>query len=670
MAPGHKLLFRWRAADVLICFGLALLIWIDFGQALDAEFLNYDDPIYVTQNPQVNGGTSWTGIVWAFSHSHAGNWHPLTTISHMLDCEFFDLHPRPHHGGNLFWHSGAAVLLFLFLRRTTANDDRNRWQSAFVAALFALHPLRCESVAWVAERKDVLSAFFLMLTLIAYSWYTRRPSLKRYFVPGVFCLCGLLSKAMLVTVPIILLLLDYWPLRRLTGWSKFPRLLTEKVPLFALVIAIGVITFIIQEHSLGSLIQLPLSWRVENAIVSYVTYLWQMVWPVGLIVFYPHPENHLRPWQVIGAASLLIGLTITALRFRISKPYLATGWLWYGVMLLPVIGLIEVGLQGHADRYTYLPQIGLYLALTWLISDLWRSFEWPKQILATSGGITVLLLSLCSWKQTSYWHDSRTLWSHALALTPQSEVAQTNLGIALMDHNQIGEAIEHFQTALDLRSGNNQPHYALTLALIHTNLGYAFARLGKVDDAMAQWREALQFQPNYPDAHYDLATILSQQGAVDDAIHEYRETLAARPDDVEAHTSLANALIEKGQLRDAVKEYEMALKIAPHSILPANNLAWILSAGPDQSLRNGLRAVELADLVEQQTQGMEPQFLRTLAAAYAECGRFPEATAAAERALQLAHNRRDTELARDIADDVGHYRDHQPLRDPGLNHTR
>src|SRR5947207_3153901 len=413
-----------RFASFYVCLALVAITWLVFGQTLRHDFVNFDDHVYVYDNPLVKGGLTINGIVGAFTHPHARNWHPLTTISHMLDCQLYGLNAGGHHFTNLALHTIAVLLLFRVLRVTTGT----LWPSAVVAALFAIHPLHVESVAWVAERKDVLSAVFFMLTLAAYTSYVRQPSLGRYLMVSVFFACGLMSKSMLVSVPVVLLLLDYWPLargQRVEGRgqrsevrgqrSEIRSLIIEKLPLFALSILCGVGTFLIQERSAGSLEQLPLGWRINNAIVSAVTYIWQMFWPTGLAVFYPHPEDRLAIWQVALALGLLIAITALAFIYRKTRPYLLVGWLWYLVMLLPVIGIVQVGLQGHADRYTYLPHIGLYVALTWLIANVFSSVRYRRAVLVAAGITALVALSACAWNQTSYWRNSEALWTRALA---------------------------------------------------------------------------------------------------------------------------------------------------------------------------------------------------------------------------------------------------------------
>lgn len=629
---------------MLVCVLLVAMVWLVFGQILGHDFINYDDRVYVAQNPQVSSGITLPGIAWAFTHAHARNWHPLTTLSHMIDCQLFDLKAGAHHFTNVLLHTLAVLLLFLVLQEMTGA----MWRNAFVAALFAIHPLRVESVAWIAERKDVLSGVFFMLTLAAYVRYVRTPTPGRYITMSILFACGLMSKPMLVTVPIILLLLDYWPLKREN--------ILEKLPLFAMSILAGVVTFLIQERATGSIAQLPFMWRVENAIVSYVVYVGQMFWPANLAVFYPHPENHLPLWEVALAGLLLIAITGLVFVLRKERPYLLVGWLWYLSILAPVIGIVQVGLQSHADRYTYLAHIGLYLAITWLIVDLARSLRYRREILATAAVIVIVAFSACAWRQTSYWRNSETLWTHTLAVTRDNDVAHMNLGLVLMERDQLDDAIAQFETALQIRSDDSHAHYDLSRALIHTNLGQALAGKGSSGEAIAHFQKAIELQPNYADAHYNLGKILSQRGDVDGAIAEWRTTLSIQPEDAEAHTSLGNAFLQKGELREAVAHYEKAVAAQMPSMFALNNLAWILSTCPDASFRDGTRAVDLARRAVKMSQEKIPAFIRTLAAAYAETGRFNEAIETAE----LARAEQDVDL----------YRSHAPIRDSSLTNAR
>src|SRR6266436_2102937 len=649
-----------------VCGAIVVLIGIVFGQTLSHDFVNYDDKTYVYGNPLVSAGLSIHGLSRALVDTQTNNWHPLTLISHMIDCQLYDLKAGGHHFTNVFLHTIAAVLLFFWLRNITGRF----WSSAFVTALFAIHPLRVESVAWIAERKDVLSAVFFFLTLGAYVRYTCARSFGRYLTMSILFACGLMSKPMLVTTPVVLLLLDYWPLKRIADGKSFRRMIVEKLPLFALSAAASIVAFALQVHSPSSVGQLPFGWRLENALVTYVTYIWQMLWPVNLAVFYPHPDDRLALWQVALAAGLLIATTWIVFTLRQNRPYLLVGWLWYLIMLLPVIGIVEVGLQGHADRYTYLPHVGLYIALAWLVSEVARSLPHRNEILAIVGGGIVIVLSACAWKQTTYWRSSETLWTHTLAVTTDNDVALTNLGTSLMDRGQLDDALSYFQSALAIRSRSEHSHYNLSLALIHDSVGNVLGRKGRLDEAIAHFRQAIAFRPDYPDAHYNLGTLLFQRHDLDGAISEWRITLSLHPNDPGTNANLGNALVQKGLLREAATHYEVALQSEPDSPVALNNLAWLLSAGPDDSLRNGARAVELARNLTRVSKQNNPFFIRTLAAAYAEAGQFDLAIETAQGASELANAQGQHSLAIQIQDETDLYRQHLPFRDRTLRNAQ
>ncbi len=602
---------------------LIAITWAVFGQTFHHQFINYDDPLYVYDNPHVRAGLSWHGIAWAFTHVHSQNWHPLTTISHMLDCQVFGLNPGAQHLVNVFWHSIAAVLLFLLLAEVTDST----WASAFVAAVFAVHPLRVESVAWIAERKDVLSGTFFVLTLLGYVHWTRRPTPARYLMMSILFACGLMSKPMLVTTPLILMLLDYWPLNRF-GKLSFAKLLIEKIPLFALSAGSVVATLWAQNFALGSTDFLPLKWRITNAIFSYFEYVRQMFWPIDLIPFYVHPENRLEIWRFAIAVVFLIAVTVIAFGRRRQNPYLIVGWLWYVVMLVPVIGIVQVGLQGHADRYTYLPQIGLYIALVWLIGDLTKTRlsrrdasakaqRTQKMILGGVGLIIVGTLSVLSAEQTIYWRDTETLWRHTLAVTPDSDVADTGLGGILFVRGQIDEAIDDYEHALRLRDGNVAAHFGLARAL---------ATERKTDPAIFHLRKALSIQPDYIAASNDLGVLLASKGEINEAIAAWRQTLSFDPDNADA----------------------------------ANSIAWVRSTAADSDLRGGKEALELAQRAIRSA-GENPTVLRTLAAAQAENGQFAAAIATCQKGEELAQRNGDRVMVESLRLCLESFRRGEPL---------
>src|SRR5215831_11152218 len=428
--------------DLLVCLGLVAVTWAVFGQTLTHDFVNFDDHVYVYENPLVIRGVSPEGIIGAFTHTHARNWHPLTTVSHMLDCQLYGLKAGGHHLTNVILHTISVVLLFLVLKQMTDG----LWQSAFVATLFAIHPLHVESVAWIAERKDVLSAVFFMLTLAAYTRYARAPSAIRYLLVALLFALGLMSKPMLVTVPFLLLLLDYWPLSRIETHRsevrrRLPTLLKEKIPFLALSTFSCIATLFAQRQGPSAIDQLPFLWRLENAFVTYVTYVWQMLWPARLAVFYPHPNDRLPLLQVTGALALLVATSLVVISLRRTKPYLVTGWLWYLGMLVPVIGVVQVGEQAHADRYTYLPQIGLYIMIAWTVGDLLvESTRLRRVLVGVIAAMAVASLGARAFGQTAYWKNSETLWNHALAVTGENDVAHNNLGFLFLRRGELDKA--------------------------------------------------------------------------------------------------------------------------------------------------------------------------------------------------------------------------------------
>jgi protein O-mannosyl-transferase len=676
--PGDRSTHRktppFSRPTVYVCVLLVSITWLVFGQTLGHDFVNFDDHVYVYDNPLVTRGISVDGIVAAFVHSHARNWHPLTTISHMLDCQLYGLKAGGHHFTNVLLHTVAVLLLFAVLREMTGA----LWRSAFVAALFAIHPLHVESVAWVAERKDVLSAVFFMLTLFAYTRYARAPSIRRYLAVTLLFALGLMSKPMLVTLPFVLLLLDYWPLRRFEKpvpvkskskigkwWDRqtIPRrLFFEKIPLLTLSAVSCAATLFVQRQSASSIDQLPFRWRANNALVACIDYIWEMFWPVRLAVFYPHPNNELSLWEVILAIGLLIAVTATALLLRKRRPYILTGWFWYLGMLVPVIGVVQVGEQAHADRYIYLPHIGLYLLTVWTATDLTASWRRRREVLGIAATTTIAALSCCAFIQTSYWKDSERLWTHALEVTSNNDVAHNNLGFLFLRRGELDKAISHFRTALNIRSGNAQTHYNLGAALIHNNLGNALVRKGFADEAIAHYQEAVTLRPDYADAHYNFGSVLLQEGRVEEAIAHWQRALAIQPFDGDVHTSLGNALLQKGLVKDAIVHYQRALEIAPQDVLARNNLALILATSSDASIRNGPKAVKLAEQAVQLSRGQNPNFFRTLAAAYAESGRFSEAIDAAERGMEIATAQGSPGLVNALEREIVLYRARTPLR--------
>jgi len=659
-----------------ICLFLVAVSLAVFGQTIRYQFVNFDDDSYVYNIPAIQSGLTVKGIAAAFINQHAHNWHPLTTISHMLDCQLYGLNAGGHHATNVVLHIIAVLLLFWVLQQMTGAT----WRSALVAALFAVHPLHVESVAWVSERKDILSAVFFFLMLHAYSRYARTPSVMRYLAVVVLFAAGLMSKPMLVSAPIILLLLDYWPLRRFEQPSlmgktkasetdkqrrKIRRLYLEKIPLFVLSAAACILTFVLQKRTAGAIPPLPFLWRIQNAFVSYVIYVWKTLWPARLAVFYPHPNDTLALWDVIFAILLLLAITAAVIVFRKQRPYLLTGWFWYLIMLIPVIGIIQVGEQGHADRYTYLPHVGLFVAVVWFSIDVATVRGSKPQVAVTTAAAVLVILALAwvAFIQTSYWRNSEALWMHALAVTSDNDVAHNNLGYLCNDRGELDNAISHFESAARIRSGKRDPHYDLGSAFVQMNLGDALARKGRSDDAMVHYDEAIRLQPDYADAYYNRGTVLFAKGRIDEAITDLTKALEMHPNDADAHTSLGNALLQKGSLREAIAQYVTALALAPEDPHSRNNLAWVLATASDSSIRDGPKAVGFAQEAVQLSGGREPLFLRTLAAAYAESGRFSEAIAVAQQAVGIANMQAKPDMAKRLNGDLVLFRGNLPLRE-------
>ena len=632
-------------------------------------FVNYDDPDYVTANFHVRAGITGEGLKWALGSRDAANWFPLTWLSHMLDCQVFGLEAGWHHLTNVLLHAVAVLLLFAFLNRATGA----RWRSAFVALIFALHPLHVESVAWVAERKDVLSACFWFLTLWCYVRYAERPGPLRYALTlAAFCL-GAMSKPMVLTLPFLLLLLDIWPLRRLAPrepGGELWRLVREKLPFFAISAAVAMVVYGAQQSAgaVKSLALVPLSLRVENAVVSYTVYILQMFWPARLAVFYPYPSRF-AGWQVGACAGVLAALSVLALRGLRRHPYIAVGWFWYLGTLVPVIGLVQAGAQAHADRYTYVPMVGLSILLAWGAGDLVLRRPRVRRslvgvALAASCGCAALTAA-----QLRYWRDSESLMRHALeATTPDNYVAQHNLGNALAsDPSRLPEAFTHLEAAVGIRPDSAEAHSDLGTALakvpgrlpqalaeyqtalrlapdsavVHNNLGYALAASGRLPQAIAEYQTALRLKPGYTEALNNLGSALARTpGRLPDAIAAFQEALRGRPGYAEAHNNLGLALAQiPGRLPDAAAEFETALRLQPDDALLHDNLANALASLPGR-LPDAIAEYESALRLQPDS----PQAHYNLAAALSKIGRTSEAIAHLQAAVGLqpgfaaAHN--------------------------------
>ena len=676
---------RWRAPAV--CLVLAAITFAVFGQTAGFSFVNYDDDKYVYENLVVAKGLTLKGALWALIYGGIGHWHPLTWLTHMADCQAYGLWAGGHHLTNVALHAVAAVLLFLALREMTGN----LWRCAFVAAVFAIHPLRVESVAWIAERKDVLSGMFFMLTLWAYGRYARQPSRGRYAAVALWYGLGLLCKNMLVTLPFVLLLLDWWPLHRVK-LAPFWGLVKEKIPLFLLSVGSCVATALVPEKVLDYQ-RVPLLERIGNAVVSYVVYLRQMVFPAGLAIPYLYPPNGQPFWKVALAFVLLAAISITVWACRKRRPYLLVGWLWYVGMLVPAIGLIQISYYARADRYTYLPGIGLVLAGTWAVGDWSLGWQHRRAVLGGLMAAGIGALMVCAWIQTGYWRNTETLWTHTLACTADNNIARLNFGHDLRKKGRLDEAITFYQKGLQTAPDN---------AASENNLGNALCAKGRVDEAITHYKKALQIKPAFAEAHFNLGKALRQQEKMDEAITHFQEAVQIEPDLVPARINLGNALLQQGKADQAVTQFERVLEIHPNDagmhlnlglcfvqmgrmdegilqdqkalqIKPAdpgiqNNLAWLLATCPKASLRNGNKAVELARQANALTGGKNPIILRTLAAACAEAGRFPEAVDTAQRASRLAEAQSNPMLAAQLQSEMKLYQAGLPFQVPAQTH--
>lgn len=762
-----------------ICALLIVSVVLVFGQTAQFEFVNFDDGIYVYNNPHVAQGLCGESIGWACTSLTGSNWHPLTWMSHMLDVQIYgQKNAGGHHATNVALHAAVVVSLFLVLWRMTGS----LWPSALVAMVFAVHPLRAESVAWVSERKDLLSGLFFMLTLAAYLGYVRHPfSWRRYLlVVAVFAL-GLTAKPMLVTLPCVLLLLDYWPLGRMPfspgadaeqaeSWGgsctatpeqqyncrpnecsggasrRLLRLAVEKIPLFALVAGSCVITSVAQQSAMVALDALPLSTRIGNALVSCVAYLGQFFYPVGLAAFYPMPLGGHSLWKIVSAAAVLIVISAAVFLCRRNRPYLLVGWLWYLGMLVPVIGLVQVGSQSMADRYTYLPQIGLTVAIVWGVAGAARGWTFRRWAYAAASVALAAVLTTAAWGQVSTWRDSETLWNHALACTERNVVAHNNLAIVLANRNQLEVAAEHCRKAVDImprqpmfrenlggvldaegktaeadaefrkvkegpilaaiehyRTALKIPASSESVASTHNNLGNALAALHRIDEAAAEYRNALKVKPAFMEAHNNLGNVLAAAGRGDDAIAEYRRALEIDPNYVEARSNLGAALAGRGRLDEAIAEFQKILELEPDNAVAHNNLgialhqqgktaaavvhwreavrldptnvhnvnrlAQALATCPDASVRDGKAAIELALWATQLSKSREAIPFDTLAAAYAEAGNFSEAVLSAKNALRLASREKNPALAESIKKKIALYEARTPFREPNRPST-
>jgi len=647
----------------LICLVLVFATLLVYLPVREHRFIGYDDPEYVTDNPIVRAGLTWAGLKWAFAGFHVSNWHPLTWLSHMLDCQLFGVEPGAHHLINVLFHAANSSLVFLLLFRMTGA----LWPAAIVAGLFAWHPLHVESVAWIAERKDVLSTFFGLLSLLAYVRYgserARAPNVaKREFG---FCLLwfalGLMAKPMLVTLPFLFLLLDYWPLKRASiGQSARPSgsnlraLILEKWPFFLLTIVSCIITFSAQRtEAVVDLEQRPMGARLANAIVSYVLYLVKAVWPIDLAIIYPLPR-HIPATAVVGSALLLVVLSWFVWRLRIRRPYLIAGWLCFLGTLVPVIGLVQVGTQAMADRYSYLPLIGIFMAVVYLARDITAEFRIKPPCAAACAAVVLVACVVVTKRQLTYWRDSIALFTHAISVTRDNDAAHIDLGVALEQEGRKEEALKHYVEAL--RINPNRAH-------AHNNLANLLLTLGKRNEAIAHYREALRLKRRAPLAHLNLGTALLETGEFEQAMEHLLEAARLAPEDSRAHLAIGKAYLRRGQGAQAMTHFREAMRRNPEDIQTPLFLARVLASDENSNVRNGPEALKLAEDVNRLTGGEQPFVLDTLAMAYAEMGRFKDAEAGARKAIDLADKAGVTNEVLEMRGRLQLYQSGQPFRE-------
>ncbi len=680
----------WLLAALLVLATIGLY-WPVTGQG----FINLDDEQYVLDNPRVTSGLTWKNAGWALGSGHAANWHPVTWLSHMADCQMFALKPWGHHLTSMLLHALNALLVFALLQPMTGAA----WRSLFVAALFAVHPLRVESVAWIAERKDVLSGFFGLLSLIVYVRYVRRIESKeqkaetggrflssslhplssvQYWLSFFLLALGLMSKPMLVTWPFVMLLLDYWPLRRFerstlnAQLSTLLRLVGEKIPFLALAAASSLVTLVVQQRggTVAAGEDLPLATRSANALISYCRYLGKLFWPSDLAIFYPYP----RGWplaKVLLAAGMIVGISVLLWAQRRRYPFLLMGWLWFCATLVPVIGLVQVGGQAIADRYAYLPSLGVLIIAVWGAYELSRHRHYGVLVASVAGSAAVLLCVVLTRHQIKHWKDSESLFRHALEAAGNNYLAHKTLADALLSKAEAGEAIGHYQQALRLRPDNAEAHNNLgnalsekgqideaighyreairlkpDRALPRNNLGNVLVRKGQVDEAIGYYQEALRLEPDYADAHCNLGIALNEKGQIDEAMRHYQEALRLKPDYALAHNNLGDALVAKGRIDEATRQYQQALRVGADEAEAHYNLANKLDEKGlvDEAMRQYQEAIRL-----------KPDYAlahNNLGIALARKGRTDEALSQFEKAIRLkvdyadAHNNLGIALAK------------------------
>jgi len=559
--------------DLLIIIGLIVATLAIYGQVIRHHFINLDDANYITENSMVTRGLSLRSIAWAFTAFYASNWHPLTWVSHMIDCQLFGLNAGGHLLVNALIHSANAALVFWFLLRATGA----RWPSAIVAALFALHPLHVESVAWAAERKDTLSTLFGLVSLIAYVRYAKSPTWKHYALVAIALALGLMAKPMLVTWPFVMLLLDYWPLQRYqdpasaTRSSEVRRLILEKIPLFIIIGLSCAITYVAQSHggAVRTFVDAPIWLRLTNALMAYAKYVWRTFWPHDLALYYPYPTVF-NVWHLIGAAVVLLGFTAFCFTESKRRPYLIVGWLWFLGTFVPVIGMVQVGGQAMADRYHYLPSIGLFIVLVFGFADLASDRQFLARVAPVVTVAALVILTTLTFRQVQLWRDTFTLFEHSLGIAPDRNIPiQYNLGLAFADIGKYDEAVAHFEKALEV-----DPNFVLGLL----NMGVTRQKQGRITEAMVFYKQAIKIKPNLPQAHIGLGLGLAAQREFEPAVMELREAARMDPTDADSRRNLGLVLAQMGRISEGIDALQEALRLNPKSAETHNDLGIVLFA--------------------------------------------------------------------------------------------
>lgn len=678
----------------LVAILLAVITFVLYLPVKDAKFMIYDDNQYVTENTNVTSGLTFHGAIWAFTSSAAANYHPLTWIAHQADCQMFGLNPRWHHLMNVFVHCIDCVLLLVMLVKLTGSY----WRSAVVAAMFAWHPMHVESVAWIAERKDTLCAMFWILTVIAYSSYAKKRSILKYLLVLALFVLALLAKPMAVTLPFVLLLLDYWPLNRIQAGNSTPaatseqlpfgKLVWEKIPLIILSLLNSVVTYVVQKD-FGSMATLhpPLQVRLMNAVIAYVKYIGKLVWPQKLAIFYPYVDEPSVMTFAI-CVFVLVAIWFAVIGNVFTRKYCFVGWAWFLGVLVPAIGLVQVGEQSMADRYTYIPGVGLFIVVVWLVADylvLKPSLKMPVI------GFTILLLACYlfrSHSQITYWVDAEKLFSHGLEAAGESATGEYNLAFIYHDMGRDKEAVDHYAKSIELDP---------TQFVAHNNRGASLARLGRHEEATNEFQKALDKAPGLWNAHENYAASLLMLGDKDGALFQYQEAVRVKPDRAGTHFNLGTYYIKLGQFANAktellaaeeldpsqpdihrnlasvlsslgdksgaTAEYEATLKLNPDDLFALNDLAWLRAACAEATIRNGAEAVRLAKHANELTHYTQPIIIGTLANAYAEAGQFDDAVATAQKAIAKATETKMPQVADKNRELMELYKSHQAFHE-------